>query len=66
MSSRQTYSFNAGLDGNVWRAIDLFEGDKLDERALENLVRAAIAFNESKAAKKAPARARAKANKSKK
>src|SRR3954469_6289314 len=25
--------FNAGLDGKVWRAIDLFEGDKLDERA---------------------------------
>jgi hypothetical protein len=55
--------FNAGLDGNQRRAIDLFEGDKVDERALENLVRAAIAFNQSKLKKKAPARARAKAPK---
>lgn len=44
--------FNAGLDGKVWRAIDLFEGDALDERALKDLVRAAIAFNQSKAKKK--------------
>lgn len=57
--------FNAGLDGNQRRAIDLFEGDKVDERALRNLVRAAIAFNQSKPKKKAPARARAKAPKGK-
>ncbi|MBK1868695.1 DUF1801 domain-containing protein [Aestuariivirga sp. YIM B02566] len=44
--------FNAGLDGKVWRAIDLFEGDVVDERALKDLVRAAIAFNQSKAKKK--------------
>lgn len=44
--------FNAGLDGKVWRAIDLFEGDAVDERALKELVRAAIAFNQSKAKKK--------------
>lgn len=44
--------FNAGLDGKVWRAIDLFEGDAVDERALKDLVRAAIAFNQSKAKKK--------------
>lgn len=44
--------FNAGLDGKVWRAIDLFEGDAIDERALKDLVRAAIAFNQSKAKKK--------------
>lgn len=44
--------FNAGLDGKVWRAIDLFEGDAVDERALKDLVRAAIAFNQSKVKKK--------------
>ena len=55
--------FNAGLDGGQWRALDLFEGDKLDERALKNMVRAAIAFNQSKVKKKAPAKAKAKATK---
>src|SRR5207245_6329875 len=34
--------FNASLEGNVWRAIDLFEGDKINARALKNLVRAAV------------------------
>jgi hypothetical protein len=58
--------FNAGLEGNMRRAVDFFEGDKINERALKNLVRAAIDFNQSKAKKKAPARPRAKANKSKK
>ena len=49
--------FNAGLEGKVWRAIDLFEGDKIDAVALKNLIRAAIAFNQSKKAKKkSPAR----------
>ena len=56
--------FNAGLEGNQRRAIDLFEGDKLNERALKNLVRAAIDYNQSKK-KKAPAGTRAKARKSK-
>lgn len=56
--------FDAGLDGNARRAIDFFEGDKIKERALKSLVRAAIAFNQSKAKKKTPARA--KASKSKK
>jgi hypothetical protein len=46
--------FNAGLEGNQRRAIDFFEGDKVNERALKALVRAAIAFNQSKA-KKNPA-----------
>ena len=46
--------FNAGLEGNQRRAIDLFEGDKVNERALKALVRAAIEFNQSKAKKKAP------------
>jgi hypothetical protein len=49
--------FNAGLEGNQRRAIDFFEGDKVNERGLKNLVRAAIAFNQSKK-KKAPAKAR--------
>jgi hypothetical protein len=47
--------FNAGLDGNKWRAIDLVEGDKIDKRALQNLVRAAIDYNQTKLKKKAPA-----------
>ncbi len=47
--------FNAGLDGSKWRAIDLNEGDKLDECALKNLVRAAVEYNQSKVKKKAPA-----------
>jgi len=34
--------FNAGLDGNARRAIDFFEGDKINESALKNLVRAAV------------------------
>ncbi len=55
--------FNAGLGGNAWRAIDFFEGDALDERALKNLIRAAVAYNQSKPKKKAPARTRAKAHK---
>lgn len=46
--------FNAGLEGNQRRAIDFFEGDKVDERALKNLVRAAIEFNQSKSKKRAP------------
>jgi hypothetical protein len=54
--------FNAGLEGNQRRAIDFFEGDKINERALKSLVRAAIAFNQSKK-KKAPAAAPAKARK---
>ncbi len=54
--------FNAGLEGNQRRAIDFFEGDKINERALKNLVRAAVDFNQSKK-KKAPAKTRAKAGK---
>ncbi len=37
--------FNASLDGNAWRAIDIHEGNKVDEAALENLIRAAVALN---------------------
>ncbi|RQS37151.1 DUF1801 domain-containing protein [Burkholderia sp. Bp8992] len=37
--------FNDGLEGNARRAIDFFEGDKIDKRALKHLVRAAIEYN---------------------
>src|ERR1700731_2417970 len=58
--------FNAGLEGNARRAIDFFEGDKIDERALKKLVRAAVDYNQIKKKKKAPAGTRAKVLKSKK
>ncbi|WP_250441563.1 DUF1801 domain-containing protein [Caballeronia sp. AZ1_KS37] len=45
--------FNASLEGNARRAIDFFEGDKIDAHALKNLVRAAISLNQTKAKKKA-------------
>jgi hypothetical protein len=57
--------FNAGLGGNAWRAIDLFEGDKINERALKNLVRAAVDYNQIKLKRKAPAGTRPKVHKSK-
>jgi hypothetical protein len=43
--------FNSSLDGNVRRAIDIHEGDKIDAKAFKALVRAAVAYN---AAKRAP------------
>jgi hypothetical protein len=58
--------FNAGLGGNAWRAIDLFEGNKINERALRELVRAAVDYNQIKLKRKAPAGTRAKVHKSKK
>jgi hypothetical protein len=39
--------FNSSLDGNVRRAIDFHEGDKVNEKALKALVRAAVALNAS-------------------
>jgi hypothetical protein len=39
--------FNSSLDGNVRRAIDFHEGDKVDEKALKALIRAAVALNTS-------------------
>jgi hypothetical protein len=41
--------FNASLDGNARRAIDLHEGDRIDEKAFKTLVRAAVTLNTSKA-----------------
>jgi hypothetical protein len=40
--------FNASLDGNMRRAIDIHEGDKIDAKALQALIRAAVALNMSK------------------
>jgi hypothetical protein len=42
--------FNSSLEGNVRRAIDFHEGDKIDEKALEALVRSAVALNTSSSA----------------
>ncbi|MFD4837443.1 DUF1801 domain-containing protein [Achromobacter sp. NPDC058515] len=40
--------FNASLDGNTRRAIDLHEGDRMDEKAFTALIRAAVALNTSR------------------
>jgi hypothetical protein len=58
--------FNAGLEGNMRRAIDFFEGDKVNERGLKNLVRAAIEHNQTKLKKNRPAATRAKVQNAKK
>ena len=55
--------FNAGLGGKVWRAIDFFEGDNSNERALKNLIRGAVEYNQIKSKKKAPAGTQAKLQK---
>src|SRR5439155_1147215 len=47
--------FNASLEGNTRRAIDFHEGDKIDEKALKALIRAAVALNTSSAAQRRPA-----------
>jgi hypothetical protein len=41
--------FNNGLEGKNWRTIDLYEGDKVNERSLKVLVRAGVDFNRAKA-----------------
>jgi hypothetical protein len=41
--------FNSSLEGNKRRAIDVAEGEQLDERAFEALIRTAVAFNEARA-----------------
>jgi hypothetical protein len=48
--------FNSSLEGNVRRAIDFHEGDKIDEEALKALIRAAVALNISARAAARPAR----------
>jgi hypothetical protein len=57
--------FNAGLEGGLWRAIDLFEGDKINEGAFSTLIRAAADYNRSKVKKKSAAGTSAKVRKSK-
>jgi hypothetical protein len=52
--------FNAGLGGNMRREIDFLEGDKVDERALKDLVRTAIEYNQTHLKKNASAAERAK------
>lgn len=52
--------FNASLEGNLRRAIDIHEGDKIDEKALKVLIRAAVALNTSVRAEARPARPRKK------
>jgi hypothetical protein len=46
--------FNSSLDGNVRRAIDIHEGEKIDEAALKNLIRAAVALNLQSKSKNKP------------
>jgi hypothetical protein len=50
--------FNAGLEGNARRAIDFADGDKVDERALKDLIRAAIDYNRSHLKKNKPSATR--------
>jgi hypothetical protein len=44
-----SHLFNASLEGKAWRAIDLHEGEKIDEEALKALIRAAVTLNASSA-----------------
>ena len=52
--------FNSSLEGNTRRAIDFHEGDKIDEKALTALIRAAVALNTSVRATAGPVRSRAR------
>ncbi len=49
--------FNSSLEGNVRRAIDIHEGDKVNEAALKDLIRAAVALNLERKTKPKPPRA---------
>ena len=52
--------FNSSLDGNVRRAIDIHEGEKVDEAALKDLIRAAVALNLMSRSKPKPRRVNSK------
>ena len=52
--------FNSSLEGNVRRAIDIHEGDRIDEKAFKALIRAAVALNTAKGAAARPARSQKK------
>jgi hypothetical protein len=56
--------FNAGLTGNKWRAIDVFESDRINERALKALIKEAVAYDALKA-KSSASKGKAKPRKSK-
>lgn len=56
--------FNNGFGGKVWRTIDMFEGDTIDESALKQLIRSAVEHNQNKKQERAAA-ARAKLQKKK-
>ncbi len=55
--------FNSSLEGNVRRAIDMHEGEKIDEKALKDLIRAAVALNLEGKSKPKPKRASTKRSK---
>jgi len=55
--------FNSSLEGNTRRAIDYHEGDKIDEKALKALIRAAVALNTSARATARPVRSQKKSKK---
>ena len=52
--------FNSSLEGNVRRAIDIHEGDTVDEAALKDLIRAAVALNLGGTSRPTPRRARSR------
>ena len=54
--------FNASLEGNTRRAIDIHAGDRIDEKALQALIRAAVALNTSVRAAARPVRSRKQPN----
>jgi hypothetical protein len=55
-----SHLFNSSLEGNTRRAIDIHEGDKIDEKALKALIRAAVALNTSKRVKAGAVRSQKK------
>ncbi len=55
-----SHLFNSSLEGNVRRAIDIHEGDQIDEKALKGLIRAAVALNTAKRAGARPVHAQKK------
>lgn len=54
--------YNNGLGGSKWRSIDFFEGDKIRETELANLVRSAVAYNLAKPQTKTKSKPKAKSN----
>jgi hypothetical protein len=54
--------FNSSLEGNTRRAIDIHEGDKINEKALKALIRAAVALNTSSRAAARPLRSQKRSN----